>query len=179
MTYFITFRVLNTLGKILEDNSVACQVEEALWFGYGERYTLDAYVIMPDHVHVLLNPLAGWSLARVLQGIKGFSSRQINRNLGRKGAFWQDESFEHLVRNEQDWLDKFNYIHNNPVTAGLVNRPEDYSFSSLVVMHSEGRLGSLPRPAKSATLGCGKNLPAKRFIPQASAQESQRSVSQG
>jgi hypothetical protein len=100
---------------------------------------------MPDHVHVLLKPFAGWSLAKILQGIKGFTARQINKTLGRTGSFWQDESFDHLVRNERDWWDKFNYIHANPVIAGLAERPEDYPFSSLVTMHSNGRLESLPR----------------------------------
>jgi len=115
-----------------------------LWFSHGERHCLHAYVIMPDHVHLLLTPIAEWSLAKILQGIKGFTARQINRCLGRKGTFWQDESFDHLVRNELDWLDKFTYIHDNPVKSGLCNRPQDYPFSSLVTMHSEGRLESLP-----------------------------------
>ena len=123
--------------------SPASIVEEALWFGYEERYLLDAYVIMPDHVHLLLRPLANWRLAKILQGIKGFTAREINRVLGRRGSFWQDESFDHLVRDEGDWVDKFEYIHNNPVSAGLVERPEDYPFSSLVTMHSRGRLESL------------------------------------
>lgn len=143
-TYFVTFRVHKALGTILEAGAVACAIEEALWFWHGERYCLQAYVIMPDHVHLLLKPVAGWSLAKILQGIKGFTARQINRCLGRKGTFWQDESFDHLIRNERDWLDKFTYIHDNPVKAGLVIKPQDYPFSSLVTMHSQGRLESLP-----------------------------------
>lgn len=132
------------MGRPFDKAALACLVEETLWFGYGERYVLDAYVIMPDHVHLLARPLAGWSLAKILQGIKGFSAREINRVLSRKGTFWQVENFDHLVRNERDWLDKFNYIHNNPVSAELVDRPEDYPLSSLVTIHSEGRLESLP-----------------------------------
>jgi REP element-mobilizing transposase RayT len=143
-TYFVTFRVHKDMGRPFEKAALACVVEETLWFGYGERYVLDAYVVMPDHVHLLMRPFAGWTLAKVLQGIKGFSAREMNRLLGRKGAFWQAESFDHLVRNESDWLDKFNYIHNNPVNAELVDRAEDYPFSSLVTIHSEGRLESLP-----------------------------------
>jgi REP element-mobilizing transposase RayT len=128
----------------LPSTELAAVVEKALWFGYGERYTLDAYVVMPDHVHLLIKPMAGWSLAKMLQGIKGFTAREINSILGRKGPFWQDENFDHLVRGETDWVDKFNYIHQNPVTAGLVDRPQDYPYSSLVTMHSFGRLESLP-----------------------------------
>jgi len=144
-TYFITFRVNKALGKPLIESVPAAIVEEALWFGYGERYILDAYVVMPDHVHLLLTPLHSWKLSKILQGIKGYTSREINKILNRKGSFWQDESFDHLIRNEADWLDKFKYIHNNPVNAGLVDRPEDYEFSSLVTMHSKGRLESFGR----------------------------------
>jgi putative transposase len=144
-TYFVTFRARESLGRVLADEALACIVEEAFWFGHEERYILNAYVVMPNHAHLLMTPLAGWSLSRILQGIKGYTAREINKGLGRTGAFWQDEYFDHLVRNEADWVDKFNYIHNNPVSAGLVEKPENYPFSSLVTMHSKGRLESLPR----------------------------------
>lgn len=148
-TYFVTFRVHKSLGKVLENRLLAVIVEEALWFGYGERYVMDAYVIMPDHVHLLFQPAAGCTLAKILQGMKGVTARQINRLLGRKGTFWQDESFDHLVRNEADWVDKFTYIHDNPVKSGLVGKAEDYPFSSLVTIHSQGRLESLPHKVRS------------------------------
>lgn len=145
-TYFVTFRVNKTLGKpLIENPALADVVEEALWFGYGERYILDAYVVMPDHVHLLLTPIYDWRLSKILQGIKGYTSREINKILNRKGSFWQDESFDHLVRNEASWIDKFEYIHNNPAKAGIVDRPEDYKFSSLVTIHSKGRLESFGR----------------------------------
>jgi REP element-mobilizing transposase RayT len=143
-TYFVTFRTIGPLGAPLESSMPASMVEEALWYGCGERYVLDAYVIMPDHVHVLMMPSMGWSLAKILQSIKGFTAREINKVLGRKGSFWQDESFDHLIRDEMDWQDKFNYIHDNPVEAGLVNRAQDFPFSSLVTIYSKGRLESLP-----------------------------------
>jgi REP element-mobilizing transposase RayT len=144
-TYFVTFRAREFLGRVLENEALAGIVEEAFWFGHEERYILNAYVVMPNHAHLLMKPLAGWSLSRILQGIKGYTAREINKGLSRRGAFWQDECFDHLVRNEADWVDKFDYIHNNPVGAGLAERPENYPFSSLVTMHSKGRLESLPR----------------------------------
>ena len=119
-------------------------VEESLLFSHRDRFLLDAYVIMHDHIHLLIRPNAGWSLVRVLKGLKGFTAREINRTLERHGSVWQAESFDHLIRNDADWLDKFVYIHNNPVEAGLVSSPNDYPFSSLVTLHSVGRLESLP-----------------------------------
>ena len=110
---------------------LAEMVDRAIRFFSGSRYVLDAYVIMPDHVHLLVRPLYDWTLSKILQGLKGFTAREINRALGRAGHFWQIESFDHLIRNEEDWLDKQDYIHNNPVKAGLVENGYDYPFSSL------------------------------------------------
>ncbi len=56
-TYFVTFRVHRSLGRVLETPTVTPIVEEALWLGYSDRYLMDAYVVMPDHVHLLLRPL--------------------------------------------------------------------------------------------------------------------------
>ena len=147
-SYFVTFRAREMLENPLRDPVLAGTVEEALWFYHEERYVLYAYVIMANHVHLLMKPLLGWSLAGILQAINGFTARSINKALGRKGSFWQDENFDHLIRNERDWVDKFQYIHNNPVSAGLVDRPQDYPFSSLVSLHGKGRLESLPHHTK-------------------------------
>lgn len=108
-------------------------VERAIRFFSGNRYALDAHVTMPNHVHLLIQPLSNWTLGRILQGLKGFTAREINRALGRVGRFWQNESFDHLIRNEEDWLDKRDYIHNNPVKAGLVENPGEYPFSTLAI----------------------------------------------
>lgn len=135
-TYFITFRVNKNLGKPLGKPELASIVEEALKFGQIKgRYVLDAYVIMPDHVHLLLRPNSSWTLSKIMQGIKGFTAREINKSMNRKGSFWQDESFDHLIRNEADWEDKFHYIHDNPVKANLVEKALDYPFSSLVKLY--------------------------------------------
>jgi len=112
-------------------------VEDALWHHAGKRYTLEAYVIMPDHVHILIKPLEDWSLAKIMQGLKGYTARVLNERLGRKGPFWQDESFDHLIRHDADWLDSLVYIHDNPVQAGLVTKPEDYPYSSLATLYGE------------------------------------------
>ena len=140
-------------------------LEEALWFFHQERYLLDAYVIMPDHVHLLIRPTQGNTLAKIMQGLKGYTAMELNKIMKRKGSFWQDENFDHLIRNGADWLDKFEYIHNNPVKAGLVENPEDYPYSSLVTLHAEGRLESLPhtqlyhREHFAADVSEGKNDP--------------------
>ncbi len=88
-------------------------------------------VVMPDHVHLIFTLLRGedelpCSLAEVMKGIKGVSARRINQLLGRRGRLWQDESFDHVVRDSEWSLAKFAYVCNNPVRAGLVRCADEY-----------------------------------------------------
>jgi REP element-mobilizing transposase RayT len=86
---------------------------------------------MPDHVHLLLTPLSddngnAYSLIEVLQAIKGVSAHSVNRALGRSGPVWQDESFDHVLRSDESFDEKLEYLRQNPVRRGLVAKPEDY-----------------------------------------------------
>ena len=90
---------------------------------------MHAFVFMPTHVHLLFTPLrneAGnsYRIAKIMNGIKGASAH--NKLLGRKGHLWQDESFDHVVRSDQEFDEKFLYIVANPVNAGLCRSPEEY-----------------------------------------------------
>lgn len=97
---------------------------------HHDRYNVFALVVMPDHVHMLIQPLeespkSWWHLSKILGAMKGASARQINASRERVGTFWQEESFDRLLR-EGEFEDKWNYIRLNPVRAGLVGKPEDY-----------------------------------------------------
>lgn len=100
-------------------------------FDNGRRIHLHAFVIMPDHVHLLFTALrdsCGWSYAlpEILKAIKGASVRKINQLLDRFGPIWQDESFDHFLRGDESLRETVDYIRQNPVRRGLVQRPEDY-----------------------------------------------------
>lgn len=73
-------------------------VVEALNQFNGERYQLRGWVVMPNHVHVVVTPLAGHELSDILHSWKSFTAKQINKLLGRKGQLWQKESFDHIIR---------------------------------------------------------------------------------
>jgi REP element-mobilizing transposase RayT len=112
------------------------------------HYDLHAFVVMPNHVHVLLTPRVLPS--RLLKPLKGCTAREANRVLGRTGeAFWQRESYDHWVRNEAEFQRIGAYIENNPVKAGLVARASDYRWSSVAGVPRPGIEKSLDAANKS------------------------------
>ncbi len=78
------------------------------------RYSLREWVVMPNHVHVVVTPLDGHSLSTILHSWKSFTATAINRHLGRSGALWQKESFDHIVRSAEQLEQIEQYIHDNP-----------------------------------------------------------------
>lgn len=111
----------------LQNPQIAAMVQcNLLWFD-NKHYQLHAWVVMPNHVHVLITPKL--SLPRIVHSWKSFTSNKANELLGKKGAFWQREYFDRFIRDE-----RFNaavtYIENNPVKAGLCDTAEKWRFSS-------------------------------------------------
>ena len=88
-----------------------------------------AFVIMPDHLHLILKPESE-PLPRIMQKVKGKSSRLINQRESTNGGLWQKEYFERAIRDEKDLEEKYRYIIYNPVKNGLTETPEEYPFSS-------------------------------------------------
>lgn len=115
----------------LQDERVAKCVADALTYGPQELglYELRAWVLMINHVHILIYPKC--DLSKITKSIKNFSARQANAILGRTGQpFWQDESYDHWVRNRTELEKIVRYIEANPVPVGLVNRVEEWRWSS-------------------------------------------------
>lgn len=89
----------------------------------GIRYRLFAWCVMPNHVHVLFQPLGELDLATIVQGWKSYSAKAANRVLRRSGEFWGREYFDHIVRNEAEFDRIVGYIMANPEKVGLSNWP--------------------------------------------------------
>jgi REP element-mobilizing transposase RayT len=104
---------------VLRQPAIAAVVETALLHFHGERYLLDDYVIMPNHVHVLVTPLGAHDLSAILHSWKSFTAKRVNDALGRTGQLWQDESFDHIVRDEPALEQFAAYIQRNPQAASL------------------------------------------------------------
>ncbi len=125
--YFVTFSATN-LELAPEARGL---IADSIMIPHKKLYLLSVATIMPDHVHLLFLPLKKenetyYSLQEILQPIKSSTSHRINRLLGRKGAVWLAESYDRIVRNEMEWKEKYDYIKNNAVKSGLVEKPEDY-----------------------------------------------------
>jgi hypothetical protein len=103
----------------LRDPQISRRVADALHHFDGSRYLLGDYVIMPNHVHLLVGGLARDTMLKQVASWKKWTALQINQILHRNGRFWQDESFDHLVRNEASFERFRGYIARNPVLARL------------------------------------------------------------
>jgi putative transposase len=112
--------------SFLEHERIAEMVSESIKFRHGKIYDLAAFSIMPNHAHLVCTPLEKstnvlYGLTEILHSLKRHTARQANLLLGRTGAFWQDESYDHVVRNEIDLERIIEYVRYNPVKAGLVD----------------------------------------------------------
>src|SRR6184192_2878324 len=103
----------------LRNQRLAAIVANALRHFDRERYRLDAFVVMPNHVHVLVQPKSGHSLSEILHSWKSFSAHSINKALHRKGDFWMEESHDRMVRDFEELERYRDYIKENPVAAKL------------------------------------------------------------
>jgi REP element-mobilizing transposase RayT len=111
-TYFVTWRVHPDQDELSPDERDL--VVSALRYFEGERYRLHAFVVMNDHVHTLVTPAKGHSLERMVRSWKSFSANQFHQSANRVGPVWQDEYMDHIIRSPAEFIEKSDYIVNNP-----------------------------------------------------------------
>jgi len=119
---------------------IATLIVDAIRHGEEQMkyYALHAYVVMANHVHLLITPFV--AVAKITHSLKRFTAREANRVLGLTDqTFWQDESYDHLIREDREFRLIVRYIENNPVRAGLVDDAESFRWSSAWL----GREGSV------------------------------------
>lgn len=147
--------LLNNNQKIqhLKNPKIAEIVKNTLHYPDKKHYNLICYTIMPNHVHLVFHlleieksnsadrnvydtknvthPFQAVKVAEIMQSIKGFSAREANKILNRKGSFWQSESYDHIVRDEDELERIIKYVIYNPVKAGLVEKWQDWQCTYL------------------------------------------------
>jgi len=114
----------------LRDERVAQIVQDALLFFHGERYYLLEWVIMPNHVHLIVDLHEDRALDEVVQSWKSFTAKEANKMLRRSGQFWYREYYDRWIRDEAHYNRVVNYIAFNPVKAKLAIRAEEWRWSS-------------------------------------------------
>jgi putative transposase len=114
-------------------------VADSLHYRDERVYRLDAFTIMSNHVHAVIAPSQEgvyaddtpkyFKLSKIMQSLKRYTAGECNRLLGRQGAFWQAESYDHVVRNEAEWHRIMRYVLDNPVRAGLVSAWHEWPYT--------------------------------------------------
>jgi putative transposase len=128
-------------GCLLREPELAATVEHALLLFDAQRYRLIAWVVMPNHAHALIEPIAPWTLSKIVASWKSFTGRRISEFRQARGIrlakeatpnspVWHREYWDRYIRNEVHLEAVIRYIHENPVKAGLAATPERWLWSS-------------------------------------------------
>jgi REP element-mobilizing transposase RayT len=115
----------------LRQPAIAEMIVEAIQYNAStlKHYDLHAFVVMPNHIHLLITPLI--ALANLMRSLKGITAKRANEILGLTGRpFWQEESYDHLVRNRNEFEKIRTYIEANPIRARLVPESNQYPWST-------------------------------------------------
>jgi REP element-mobilizing transposase RayT len=128
----------------LRDPRVAALMENTMRFHHGQWFHLLAWVVMPNHVHVLLQVL-DTPLSKIMQNWKSISAVAANKLLGRSGDFWQSDYWDTYMRDDEQRRKAVRYIESNPVKAKLCRAPEEWPFSSARFRDSQTRELRLPK----------------------------------
>ncbi len=140
-TYFVTTKTWENRAIFHVEESVEILVQRLLFCRDQGNFLLHEFVVMPNHLHLLLTPGEDTTLEKVMQLIKGGSSHEIHQQRGHSMQIWQPGFHEWTVRDSEDYLARCEYIRMNPVRARLAERPEDWGYGS-----ASGRFRMDPAP---------------------------------
>ena len=115
---------------VLREPAIASMVQNALLFFDAQRYRLLAWVLMPNHVHVLFQPMNDWPVAKIVASWKKFTAHEIFKRAKGGTPVWHKEYWDRYIRNESHLQQAIAYIHENPVKAGLAAKAGDWRWSS-------------------------------------------------
>ncbi|MEN6320229.1 MAG: transposase [Syntrophaceae bacterium] len=125
--YFITFATYKRFRLLpLQKDCVF----NAIRFFDTKKYDLHAFVILDDHIHMVINPID--TLSKIMHSIKSFTAHKINKSLNRTGKVWQDENYDRVIRDEKEYLETLKYITNNPINKNMAKIPEEYKWLYIV-----------------------------------------------
>lgn len=129
-SYLITTNVKDRQPLFVEQGCCDSVIGSIRFLRTHLGHQVHAYVLMPDHVHLVVTPRAGGNISQLMHSLKLYTARQIGALLGLRGGIWQARFYERALRTARDVDRALAYVHDNPIRAGLADRPEDYAWSS-------------------------------------------------
>ncbi|MEJ2744556.1 MAG: transposase [bacterium] len=147
MIYSIT-SVTKGRACLFEDRLACCLLTKCI--GYYKlilSFKLYGFVIMPDHIHCIIQPQSDMTVSKIMNYIKGNFARKYNWMKDRDGGLWQKRFYDRGLRGMIQLSRELDYVHNNPVRAGLVNVPGEYEFSSYTYYFGNGYRDLIDHPA--------------------------------
>jgi putative transposase len=129
-TYFATFSTRRRRKLFVVENYARMFLKTLYRYRREGRYELHAFVVMPEHVHLLLTPATDIAIERAIQLIKGAYSHELGGVIGRDQEIWERGFTDHRIRNEMDFVHHRNYIHRNPVERRIVTDSTEYRYCS-------------------------------------------------
>ncbi|MGE5416034.1 MAG: REP-associated tyrosine transposase [Acidobacteriota bacterium] len=129
-SYYVTS--ITTDSKKIFASEKACKllIVTMQFYKYYLDYRIYGFVVMPDHFHAIIEPGPEYNITAIMNKIKGNFGNKYNRLAGRSGTVWQSKFYGEGIRNQMEMRRKIDYIHNNPVRAGLTDTPAAYEYSS-------------------------------------------------
>jgi len=128
--YFVTFSTWQRRRLFVVENHARLLLKTIYGYRREGRYQLHAFVVMPEHVHLLLTPAQDVTLEHAVQLIKGGYSHALGSILGRKREIWQRGFTDHRIRDVADFIHHRDYVHRNPVERGIVTDLSQYRYCS-------------------------------------------------
>ena len=129
-TYFLTFSTWQHRRLFAVEAYARLFLKTLYHYRHESRYALHAFVLMPDHVHLLLTPAQDVTIEHAVQLIKGGYSHALGTLIGRKSEIWQRGFTDHRIRDSRDFAHHRNYIHQNPAAAKIAFDPREYRYCS-------------------------------------------------
>lgn len=128
--YFITTITYKRLPIFIDEKMIKIILVTLEYFKLILEYKIYAYCVMPDHIHLVIQSMGKYDISYIMKMVKGSFARKYNKITSKSGTVWQERFFDEGMRNDAVLLTKIEYVHNNPVRAGMVTAPEEYKFSS-------------------------------------------------
>jgi putative transposase len=128
--YFLTTNTENNMPVFGNPKNCKILLVTLEYFKITLDYHLYGFCIMPTHLHLVIHPLGVYNFSYIMKMIKGSFARKLNKINGKVGKIWQKEFYDECIRDNLHLLRVLEYMHNNPLKAGLVTSPEEYLFSS-------------------------------------------------